>query len=44
MRDLKEVGILTTDEGPFVDDVFWNLLKKDGKGGAIPSETEGMQE
>ena len=41
---LKEVGILTTDEGPLLDDVIWMLLGDDGGGCAVPSETEGMQE
>lgn len=39
--DLEAVMILTTDEGPFVDDVFW-LLKGRESGCAIPSEAEGM--
>ena len=42
--DLQEVRILTTDEGPYVDDVIWMLLGKDGGGCAVPSETEGMKE
>jgi hypothetical protein len=41
--DLKEVGILTTDEGPAVDDVFWLLLGERG-GCAAPSEAIGMEE
>ncbi len=40
---LKEVGILTTDEGPLVDDMFWLLLGDRG-GCAIPSESTGMKE
>ena len=27
--DLVEVGIITTDEGPFSEDVFWVLLAAD---------------
>jgi hypothetical protein len=42
--DLEEVGILTTDEGPFADDVIWMLLGKNGTGCAVPSDTEGMGE
>jgi len=42
--DLQEVGILTTDDGPMGDDVFWMLPGTEGAGCAIPSETEGMQE
>jgi hypothetical protein len=41
--DLEAVIILTTDEGPFRDDVFW-LLKGSASGCAVPSETEGMSE
>ncbi|MBN2193225.1 MAG: hypothetical protein JW751_10455 [Polyangiaceae bacterium] len=42
--DLHEVGILTTDEGPFVDDVIWMLLDSTGKAGcAIPSNAPGME-
>lgn len=37
---LREVAIVTTDLGPFVDDVFW-LLSSDDGGCAVPSETEG---
>ena len=42
--DLVEVGILTTDEGPVVDDVFWMLMGKDGGGCCVPSEANGMEE
>jgi hypothetical protein len=41
--DLQEVGILTTDEGPAVDDVFWMLIGSEG-GCAVPSEADGMTE
>jgi hypothetical protein len=40
--DLQEVQIITTDEGPFVDDVFWLLLGSSG-GCVVPSETEGTE-
>jgi hypothetical protein len=30
-NDLYEVAILTTDEGPFVDDVFWIFLGHHGR-------------
>jgi hypothetical protein len=43
-RDLREVRILTTDEGPYVDDVVWLLLGGEGGGCAVPSETEGTDE
>ncbi|MFY7942244.1 MAG: hypothetical protein ACOVOX_15175 [Burkholderiaceae bacterium] len=43
-EELLEVGILTTDSGPVVDDVFWMLVDGDEKGCLIPSETKGMGE
>jgi len=39
--DLVRVEIMTTDQGPFVDDVFW-LLSAEDHGCAVPSESEGM--
>ena len=41
--DLREVGIITTDAGPYVDDVFWVLLGDEG-GCVVPSEAEGSAE
>jgi hypothetical protein len=41
--DLEEIAIITTDEGPYVDDIFW-LLKGTSGGCAVPSEAEGMKE
>jgi hypothetical protein len=41
--ELQEVNIVTTDEGPTVDDVFW-VLSGNGKGCAVPSESVGMKE
>lgn len=40
--ELREVVILTTDEGPLVDDVFW-VLKGAAGGCVVPSESEGME-
>ncbi|WP_373033473.1 hypothetical protein [Sulfurovum sp.] len=41
-EDLHEVGILTTDEGPLQEDVFYLLLSKDGSNGCvIPQLSEG---
>ena len=41
---LAEVGILTTDEGPFREDVFWMLLGADSTSGcAIPQGVEGNE-
>ena len=42
--ELREVGILTTDAGPAVDDVFWMLVDAPERGCLIPSETAGMGE
>jgi hypothetical protein len=40
--ELEEVWILTTDEGPFVEDVYWMLVAGEGKGGcAVPQGAEG---
>lgn len=34
---LAEVGIVTTDEGPIMDDCYWMLIEEDGKTGcAVP--------
>ena len=41
-EDLREVVIVTTDEGPFVDDVFWMLVGDHG-GCAVPSESTGFE-
>jgi hypothetical protein len=40
--DLAEVGIITTDKGPWSEDVFWVLIASDGKSGcAVPQGAEG---
>jgi hypothetical protein len=41
--DLYEVCIITTDEGPMVDDVVW-LLKGQYSGCAVPSECDGAKD
>lgn len=41
--DLREVRIITTDEGPLTDDVFW-LLVGDSGGCAVPSEADGAKD
>ena len=41
--DLREVHVITTDQGPFLDDVFWLLIGDEG-GCAVPSEAEGAAE
>jgi hypothetical protein len=43
--DLKTITIVTTDQGPFVDDVFWVLAGSgNGSGCILPSEAQGMKE
>lgn len=39
--DLSEVGILTTDAGPFFSDFFWILIAQDGSKCCVSSELEG---
>lgn len=42
--DLLEVGILTTDEGPYLEDVFWVLLGPDEKSRcAVPQSADGSE-
>ena len=44
-KDLHEVGIVTTDEGPMEEDVFLILLNKDATDGcSIPQFSTGFQE
>lgn len=41
-HDLSEVGLVTTDEGPYSEDVFWMLLGPDQKTGcAVPQSADG---
>ena len=43
-KDLVEVQIVTTSDGPWHDDVHWLLVGAEGRGGcAVPSEAEGSQ-
>lgn len=35
-RDLQEVFVITTDEGPFFEDVFFVLAAHDGTGCVVP--------
>jgi hypothetical protein len=43
ISDLTEVGILTTDEGPFVEDVFFMLIgESTERGCAIPQGATGV--
>jgi hypothetical protein len=41
--ELREVAIVTNDEGPFADDVYW-VLSGATRGCAVPSGAEGMKE
>jgi len=43
--ELEEVGIVTTSDGPFAEDVFWLLLGPSRRSGcAIPASALGMDE
>jgi hypothetical protein len=43
--ELQTVLIVTTDEGPWSDDVFWMLVGADGRSGcAVPQGVEGSSE
>ena len=44
LEDLQSVRIITTDEGPFVEDVFWVLIPHAGEPVVIPSGESGTQE
>ena len=41
--DLQEVGIITTDEGPVAEDVYWMLMGSGG-GCAVSGGAKGMKE
>ncbi|MAS92479.1 MAG: hypothetical protein CMO55_04715 [Verrucomicrobiales bacterium] len=41
---LKRVEILTTEDGPFLPDVFWVFHDSSGSGAVIPDGAEGFQE
>ena len=38
VEDIHEIGIETTDTGPFIEDVFW-LINRDTDGLRIPQES-----
>jgi hypothetical protein len=40
--DLVEIGIVTTDEGPFCEDLFWLLVAADGSGCVVGGEIAGQ--
>ena len=40
--DLVEITIVTTDEGPFCEDLFWLLVAADGSGCAVGGEIAGQ--
>jgi len=42
--DLHQIAILTTDEGPWREDVFFLLIASDGKSGcAVPQSSDGCE-
>ena len=41
--DLREVGVLTTDEGPWVEDVFFALIGPSAAGFLVPQGSDGSQ-
>ena len=42
--DLDQIAILTTDEGPWREDVFVLLIASDGKSGcAVPQSSDGCE-
>ena len=42
-ENLVEVQIVTTDQGPFVDDVFFLLVGSDGSGCCVPQGAQGSE-
>ena len=44
-NDVHEVGILTTDEGPLQEDVYFLLIASDRKSGcAVPQSSDGSKQ
>ena len=44
-KDVEEIGIVTTDEGPWVEDVFWFFLGPNKEQDCVvPSESLGIKE
>jgi hypothetical protein len=41
--ELQEVGVVTTDEGPFVEDVYFMLIGPENTGCVVPQCSEGSQ-
>jgi hypothetical protein len=41
--DLHEVGVLTTDDGPWFEDVFFALIGPGDSGFLVPQGREGSQ-
>lgn len=44
LAELRAVDIFTTDEGPFVEDVFWVLTPLEGEPLVVPSGAEGTSD
>lgn len=40
-QDLVRIEIMTTDEGPMAEDVFWLFIGHDGSGCALPGGQVG---
>lgn len=43
-QKLISIEILTTEDGPFLPDLFWVFHEEAGGGAVIPAEAEGFQE
>jgi hypothetical protein len=44
-NDIDEISIVTTDEGPWADDVFWLFLSRDRSRGCVVSNyADGFKE
>ena len=44
LDDLSKIAIRTTDQGPFVSDMFWEWTDGSGQTLAIPSDAEGSEQ
>jgi hypothetical protein len=44
-EDIDEIDIVTTDEGPWVDDLFWLFIDKErSKGCAVSNQADGFKD
>lgn len=44
LDDLLKIAIRTTDQGPFVSDMFWEWTDSSGQTLSIPSDAEGSEQ